>query len=58
MVVECPNSELLGVPVKLSETPGRVRSAPPGLGEHTDEVLSELGYTPQQVAALRRPRVI
>lgn len=60
MVVKCPNSDLrlLGVPVKLSETPGRVRSAPPGLGEHTDEVLAELGYTPQQVAALRRARVI
>ena len=31
-----------GVPVKLSDTPGSVRRPPPGLGEHTDEVLAEL----------------
>jgi formyl-CoA transferase len=33
----------LGFPVKLSETPARVRRAPPLLGEHTDEILDELG---------------
>jgi formyl-CoA transferase len=35
--------QLLGVPVKLSETPGGVRRPPPKLGEHTDRVLAELG---------------
>jgi len=36
---------LLGVPVKLSNTPGSVRSAPPTLGQHTKAVLEELGLS-------------
>lgn len=43
----------LGIPVKLSDTPGRVRRPAPGLGEHTDEVLAGLGYSPGEVASLR-----
>lgn len=43
--------KLPGVPVKLTGTPGSVRTAPPTLGQHTDQVLSELGYTPGQIAA-------
>ena len=34
---------LLGVPIKLSNTPGSVRTAPPTLGQHTEAVLAELG---------------
>ena len=37
----------LGFPVKLGETPARVRRAPPQLGEHTEEVLRELGIERQ-----------
>src|SRR5207245_11032621 len=39
-----------GIPVRLSETPGSVRSAPPSLGGHTDEALSEPGYAPDSNA--------
>jgi crotonobetainyl-CoA:carnitine CoA-transferase CaiB-like acyl-CoA transferase len=49
---------VLGVPVKLSETPGGVRSAPPILGEHTDRVLAELGYDAAEIASLRHEHVV
>jgi formyl-CoA transferase/CoA:oxalate CoA-transferase len=42
-----------GVPVKLSETPGRLKSPPPLLGQHTDALLGELGYDAAQTASLR-----
>jgi crotonobetainyl-CoA:carnitine CoA-transferase CaiB-like acyl-CoA transferase len=43
----------LGIPVKLSETPGRIRRAAPLLGQHTDEVLERCGYTREQIVGLR-----
>jgi crotonobetainyl-CoA:carnitine CoA-transferase CaiB-like acyl-CoA transferase len=43
---------LAGFPVKLSETPPSARRHPPRLGEHTDEVLAELGYSDVEVDAL------
>lgn len=39
----------LGVPVKLSETPGSIRTAPVGFGESTASILRELGYTEDQI---------
>jgi crotonobetainyl-CoA:carnitine CoA-transferase CaiB-like acyl-CoA transferase len=49
----------LGVPVKLSDTPGSVRTPPPMLGEHTDAVLArDLGYSADAIAGLRRQNVI
>ena len=48
---------VVGVPVKLSETPGSVRTPAPLLGEHTDEVLRSLGYA-NRLESLRNDRVI
>ena len=47
-----------GIPVKMSRTPGRIRSMPPHLGEHTDAILSGLGYTDAERERLRNEGVI
>ena len=53
------NIPQIGPAVKLSETPAAIRSAPPRLGEHTDEVLREiLGRTDAQIRELRRNAVV
>ena len=50
---------VLGVPIKLSDTPGAVRSAPPALGQHTERILREdCGLTAQEVETLRMARAI
>ncbi|OWQ85338.1 CoA transferase [Roseateles aquatilis] len=45
-------------PIKLSETPVAYRLPPPLLGQHTDEVLAELGHAPDTIAAWRKDGVI
>ena len=52
------NLKVLGIPVKLSETPGALHLPPPRLGDHTDGVLEELGLDAARRAALRRDGVI
>lgn len=50
--------KLPAVTPKLSETPGGTRWIGPALGEHTDEVLTALGYSAEQIAALREDGVL
>jgi len=44
--------------VGLSRTPARIATAPPELGEHTAEMLAELGYSESQIEELRKTKVI
>lgn len=51
--------DVLGVPVKLSDTPGGVRTAPPALGQHTEAVLSgDLGLSMDAISGLRASGVV
>jgi crotonobetainyl-CoA:carnitine CoA-transferase CaiB-like acyl-CoA transferase len=57
MVVELEHgragrTRALGLPIKLSATPGKVARAAPVLGEHTVEVLSEFGFSRSEIEAL------
>jgi crotonobetainyl-CoA:carnitine CoA-transferase CaiB-like acyl-CoA transferase len=48
----------LGMPIKLSDTPAKFRSFSPKLGQHTDEILKNLGYTEHQIEELRKSGVV
>jgi crotonobetainyl-CoA:carnitine CoA-transferase CaiB-like acyl-CoA transferase len=49
---------LMKTPVELSETPGEIRTRPPTLGEHTDQLMEELGYSAEEISDLREKRVV
>ncbi len=58
MLVELEDPDLgilknIGIPVKLSLTPGSIRRRAPSMGEHTEEILLQAGYTAEDVARLR-----
>ena len=50
--------ELVGQPIVMSRTPSRIRTPPPPMGEHTEEILRELGYDDRQIADLRAAEVL
>jgi formyl-CoA transferase len=52
MVVQVEGVPGIGIPVKLSRTPGRAHSAPPRFGQHTRELLIEHGYGAATIDAL------
>jgi len=59
MVVELTHPEYgplrtLGIPIKLSDTPGVVETAPPKFGEHNSEVLRQIGYSDTDIAGLEK----
>ena len=57
VLVACSNS-YVGVPVKFGDTQATIRRRPPLLGEHTEEILGEIGITAEAIDALRQTRVI
>jgi crotonobetainyl-CoA:carnitine CoA-transferase CaiB-like acyl-CoA transferase len=50
--------KVLGIPVKLSETPGEIRTPAPLLGQHTTETLAELGYSEKEIEDLRERGIV
>ena len=63
VVVEAPDDEMGTVPMhapvpRLDRTPGGLRTPAPKLGEHTDEIFTRIGYSPERLAELRQRGVI
>jgi formyl-CoA transferase len=50
--------EVVAQPYSLSRTPSQMRTTTPARGEHTDEVLAELGYAPGEIAELHQRNVV
>ena len=60
---DVPNAEnrkirLVGQPVTLSRTPSRMAARPPEVGEQTDEILGEFGFSADEISALRKEKVV
>lgn len=46
------SAQTVRIPIKMSGTPPEIRRGAPGLGEHSEEILSELGFAPDAISAL------
>ena len=55
---ELGDINLVAQPIQMSDTPFRIRSATPDLGEHTDAVLGELGYDADAIGQLRSKSIV
>ncbi|HOO59803.1 MAG TPA: CoA transferase [Candidatus Mcinerneyibacteriales bacterium] len=63
MLVKMPHPtagevKLVGSPIKMSETPVSYEMAPPLLGQHTEEILKELGYSASEIQALQEDQIV
>lgn len=63
MVVSAPGAEgggspMLGIPIKMSDTPGAIRQGPVGFGASSEEILAELGYAAGQIKELQEQGVV
>ncbi len=52
------NLKMAGFPIKLSDTPASLKRHPPLLGEHTDEILSELGLLADDIEQLKQKHIV
>jgi crotonobetainyl-CoA:carnitine CoA-transferase CaiB-like acyl-CoA transferase len=53
-----PGLTLVGQPVSLSRTPSRLKAPPPRLGQHTDALLKEFGFSAREIKALRAAKAV
>jgi formyl-CoA transferase len=58
MVVDVDGQKTLGVPIRLSESPGSARARPPAFNEHVDDILQELGFSADEAADLQRSNAV
>ena len=54
----CGKIKTIGIPTKLSRTPGTIRKAPPLKGEDTDEVLRELGFSEEKIKEFHEAGIV